>query len=221
MTDKKDIGIVLVILLLAFLLFKGNLFATTILCSETDNGKDIYTKGVLTTPNNIKLTDNCISSTTLDEFYCSSDGSGFFSPDIICSNGCLNGACLLPSCTPNWVCGGWSSCSNDIQTRSCSDVNNCSDLTNKPSLTQSCTSAPICTQEAGQLCNPTTKQLIGYTDGCQKSDYLNQGYTADLSICSQTSCVTNSLLLTHISSWVNNQITNTQLLGYISSWVNC
>ena len=221
MKDKKNVGIVLVVLLLVFLLFKGNLFVATSLCSETDNGRDIYTRGTLTTPNNIQLTDRCINPSTLDEFYCSSDGTGFFSPDITCPNGCLNGACIPPSCTPNWVCGGWSSCSNDQQTRTCTYSNNCGVITNKPIEMQSCNSALICTQEAGQLCNPTTKQLISYTDGCQKSDYLNQGYATDLSICAQTSCVTNSLLLTHISNWVNNQITNTQLLGYISSWVNC
>lgn len=221
---KRDIGIVLVILLFVFLLSKGILFATTGLCFETDSGKDIYNKGILTTSNGVKLTDNCISSSTLDEFYCSSDGTGFFSPDIICPNGCLNGACIPPSCTPNWACNTWSTCTNNQQTRNCIDLNSCGTIGNNPALTQSCTVPDVCTQEAGQLCNPTTKQLVSYINGCQKSDFLIQGYTADLSICDQNqqvTCISNPQLLTHISSWVNNQITNQQLLIYISSWVNC
>lgn len=42
---------------------------------------------------------------------------------------------------------------------------------------------PICTQEAGQLCNPTTKQILSYANGCDKNDLLLQGYQADLSKC--------------------------------------
>ena len=124
-------------------------------------------------------------------------------------------------CIESWLCASWSSCTNNQQTRTCTDSNNCGTTTSKPALTQSCTSAPICTQEAGQLCNPATKQLTSFTDGCQKSTFLNQGYVIDLSICTQTSCVTNQQLLNYISTWVNNQLTNQQLLGHISSWVNC
>lgn len=129
----------------------------------------------------------------------------------------------IPTCIESWSCIQWTSCANNQQTRTCTDSNNCGTSINKPALLQSCDSTPICTQEAGQLCNPATKQLISYTDGCQKSDFLNQGYTADLSICNQNQqvCISNPQLLSHISNWVNNQITNSQLLSYITLWVNC
>ena len=35
-------------------------------------------------------------------------------------------------CTENWQCTDWSSCSNSLQTRTCSDLNNCRTKTNKP-----------------------------------------------------------------------------------------
>ena len=47
----------------------------------------------------------------------------------------------------------------------------------------SCETKPICTQEAGQLCNPSTKGVIKYSDGCEKTNFINIEYTSDLSKC--------------------------------------
>lgn len=82
-----------------------------------------------------------------------------------CSNSCSNGKCsactpdcsahqLLnqqttqsnpqnqqpaqPSCTESWSCSSWSACSNNLQTRACSDSNNCGTQNNKPPELQSC-----------------------------------------------------------------------------------
>ena len=41
----------------------------------------------------------------------------------------------------------------------------------------------VCTQETGTLCNPSTKGIIGYSDGCQKSNLMSSGYATDLSQC--------------------------------------
>jgi len=50
------------------------------------------------------------------------------------------------SCTESWSCGSWSTCSNSIQTRTCTDANACGTIVNRPSLTQSCDStAPTVT----------------------------------------------------------------------------
>ena len=44
------------------------------------------------------------------------------------------------TCTENWNCGGWSSCSEQgSQTRTCNDLNSCGTTKNKPATTQSCT----------------------------------------------------------------------------------
>ena len=49
------------------------------------------------------------------------------------------------ACSENWSCGSWSTCSNSLQTRTCTDANNCGTTTQKPAVSQSCT-APACTE---------------------------------------------------------------------------
>lgn len=44
------------------------------------------------------------------------------------------------SCTESWSCGAWSSCSNSVQTRTCTDANACGTIVNRPALTQGCDS---------------------------------------------------------------------------------
>ncbi len=43
-------------------------------------------------------------------------------------------------CMENWDCSDWSSCSDNQQSRSCTDLNNCGTENNKPSEQQSCIS---------------------------------------------------------------------------------
>lgn len=45
-----------------------------------------------------------------------------------------------PSCTENWQCSSWSSCSDNLQTRDCVDLNNCGTTDNLPSGEQFCES---------------------------------------------------------------------------------
>jgi hypothetical protein len=46
------------------------------------------------------------------------------------------------SCTENWVCGSWSTCSNSQQTRTCTDSNSCGTTNSKPAIMQNCTILP-------------------------------------------------------------------------------
>lgn len=69
-----------------------------------------------------------------------------------CDNGCVNGECLsAPTntqtdtsqttvCNPLWDCAAWGTCTNGIQTRTCTDKNNCNKLTGKPQEKQACVS---------------------------------------------------------------------------------
>jgi len=61
-------------------------------------------------------------------------------------SGILSGQCPGETCTPIWVCGSWSTCSGNTQTRTCTDSNDCNSL-GKPSTSQSCTNPvpPTCT----------------------------------------------------------------------------
>lgn len=45
------------------------------------------------------------------------------------------------TCTPYWSCTVWSACSNDAQTRSCTDVNSCGSV-RRPAETQVCPTGP-------------------------------------------------------------------------------
>ena len=48
------------------------------------------------------------------------------------------------TCTSNWQCTSWSECTNNQQTRSCTDSNSCGTNTGKPVEAQACTSTPVC-----------------------------------------------------------------------------
>ena len=49
------------------------------------------------------------------------------------------------SCTPYWQCTAWGVCANNIQTRTCTDINNCGVTTGKPATAQVCTLQPTLT----------------------------------------------------------------------------
>ncbi len=42
------------------------------------------------------------------------------------------------TCSANWVCSNWSTCTNLLKNRTCLDQNNCSTTVGRPSLTESC-----------------------------------------------------------------------------------
>jgi len=48
-------------------------------------------------------------------------------------------------CSESWTCGSWSTCSNSLQTRTCTDANSCGSTAQKPAVSQSCT-APVCSE---------------------------------------------------------------------------
>ena len=59
--------------------------------------------------------------------------------DGVCNNGETFQTCSNDcSCTESWTCTEWGSCSNEIQTRTCTDENYCGTENDKPSETQNC-----------------------------------------------------------------------------------
>jgi len=62
-----------------------------------------------------------------------------------------------PTCTENWQCGQWSSCSSaGTQARTCTDSNNCGTTTTKLATSQSCTPTPTCGNgklDSGEKCD--------------------------------------------------------------------
>ena len=94
-----------------------------------------------------------------------------------------------PVCTEDWTCDDWSTCSNNTQTRTCTDANSCGTTTNRPALTQSCTVTPppTCTENwtcsGWSACNNGTQ-----TQTCTDSN--NCGTTTNRPALSQSCTVT-------------------------------
>lgn len=72
---------------------------TPIPCTDTDGGKDIFTKGTLTTSYGDKKTDFCTDPTIIGEYYCVADASFAFG-GFDCPGPCVEGACLRIIPTP-------------------------------------------------------------------------------------------------------------------------
>jgi len=73
------------------------------------------------------------------------------------SDGIVDEGCAT-SCTPNWQCTLWSSCSNGQQARTCTDSKSCGTSAGKPLVTQSCVS-----EEDACLTGETFTCPSGYT----------------------------------------------------------
>src|SRR3989344_2172981 len=73
-----------------------------------------------------------------------------------------------PLCIESWSCTAWSSCTNNSQSRTCTDSNNCGTTTNRPPLTQSCTAA--CSPEGSSRACTTTEACPG-TQSCNNGNW--------------------------------------------------
>lgn len=78
-------------------------------------------------------------------------------------------------CTPNWQTTAWSDCTNNLQTRTVTDLNNCGTYANQPSTSQPCSSVAVNTTTSCvsnwncsdySSCKPSTS-LTGSTSGTQ------------------------------------------------------
>lgn len=93
-----------------------------------------------------QMSDDCLG---FNEYYLNCDGN--VSNGYACIPVDLNGtqyykinglshSAVKLACTENWQVGSWSSCSNSVQTRTVTDLNNCGTSFNKPLTSQSCSS---------------------------------------------------------------------------------
>jgi hypothetical protein len=81
----------------------------------------------------------------------------------------------------NWSCTDWSSCSNNLQARTCTDTNKCGVVTDKPAESKSCTISCVpdnsCALNTcfGATCTNNCNQVIAGTKTCTvggKENYL-------------------------------------------------
>ena len=178
-----------------------NLGGGTVTCSDTDNGKNTQVRGFVKLSTDSFGKEDYCSGTNLVEYYCSNNQVQSIS--ISCQNGCSGGKCLTTTPQPTIVCGNGicesgetqDSCSSDciptVTCYFCKDgflesgkwAGSCPSGTSTQQL--SCETKPFCTQEIGQLCNPNTKIIGTYTDGCIKQSFIKDGFISDLSKCEQ------------------------------------
>jgi len=93
-----------------------------------------------------------------------------------------NTAPTAQTCIPNWVCSSWSVCTDNLQTRSCSDSNGCGISTGKPTLAQNCGTEDLtvsCSGTVDSLDDPNytitfTSSVSGGTGNYQY--YWDSGY---------------------------------------------
>jgi hypothetical protein len=53
-------------------------------------------------------------------------------------NSSIGEGTINPGCTESWTCSSFGTCTNSIQTRTCTDSNSCGTTTTKPAESQSC-----------------------------------------------------------------------------------
>lgn len=121
---------------------------------------------------------------------------------------------LLPpptsTCTPNWQCSGWSTCTNSQQTQTCNDLNNCNTTSGEPNLTQTC-SMPISIEQQ------KAAQIISVSDNLGNTHQMNCEWSQTHYECSpeDNKVITVSVASTpQITFTVNAQDPNNRPLKY-------
>jgi len=117
-------------------------------CVDSDGGYNKNISGTCTDSLGVR-TEDCWASGTMQgvsEWFCQGGTNICIVdrsyPQSFCPNGCSNGACINPNvCNPSWSCDAWSACSNNVQTRTCTDSNYCGTITGKPITNQACVSS--------------------------------------------------------------------------------
>ncbi len=79
------------------------------------------------------------------------------------SDGTNIGAWQNSSCTESWTCGSWSACSNNTQTRSCTDANACGTTVTRPATSQSCDSTAPTVSITSPAASATVSGTISVT----------------------------------------------------------
>jgi len=90
----------------------------------------------------------------------------------------INAEC---TCVSNWSCSEWSTCSNDKQTRTCTDLSNCGASTGKPATTQTCTiSVALTSPNGGEVWSIGETHDITWTSSGVDKVYLSwHGYDSN------------------------------------------
>lgn len=89
-----------------------------------------------------ELTTTYLSEDASEAFY-QTESSGLSYFLIGTTAGEVTPPPIQPTCTENWSCTDWSTCSNNQQTRTCTDANNCGTIASKPVESQNCVAKAV------------------------------------------------------------------------------
>lgn len=97
------------------------------------------------------------------------------------------------ACTESWNCTAWSSCINNVQTKTCTDINSCNTTISKPITNQSCNLTicyPLWNCTAWSSCADNTQ-----TRGCKDLHYCgitDNNTRQEIQVCNSTITCTPS-----------------------------
>ncbi len=170
-------------------------------CTDSDGGKDYYTKGNFSYGSGGISSDWCSSSfgngafvsgcsaddigCTLVEYYCRDDVEipPYPQDKYTCPKGCSDGACI--DCVENWNCASWSAvCTSGLQTRTCNDLNACGSSISKPVVSRDCPTGKCTDSDDGKnyyVKGITHGPYVNNTDSCSSTGvYVWEEYCNDL-----------------------------------------
>lgn len=100
----------------------------------------------------------------------------------------------LPACIEEWTCTPWSICSDNQQTRECSDAHECGTTTNRPPLTQACDSTPPIISNITVSNVTQTSATVNWTTNELSNSRVEYGTTPSYG---QTTLVNPAMVLNH------------------------
>lgn len=120
------------------------------------------------------------------------------------------------SCSETWNCTNWTSCVNNVRTRTCIDENNCGTLTGRPAINESCTGSTCGINDGCSIscvggdsdcsCSLENGYVCGSNQTCSSSTLLHSGS----GICCSISCTSTVLAgtTTNVNLGTNTNLEN-------------
>ncbi|MFH1785498.1 MAG: hypothetical protein ABH842_03635 [Candidatus Micrarchaeota archaeon] len=173
---------------------------STASCTDSDGGKDQYTKGTASEGTN--YTDSCVALNKVQEYYCSTNG--VLSEIITCSSGfeCSDGACLSLTCSDTetghgeYVAGTVTKGSMDY-TDYCIDTTQINEFYCNNGVVVSAT----LTCPSGYNCDSGTCVSVGCSDDDGGSNKYSKGTTTKGDTTYTDYCTSSSEVKEYYCSW--------------------
>jgi len=120
------------------------------------------------------------------------------------------------SCSETWNCTNWTSCVNNVRTRTCVDEENCGTLTGRPAINESCTTSTCGINDGCSIscvggdsdcsCSLENGYVCGINQTCSSSTLLHSGS----GICCSIPCTSTVLAgtTTNVNLGTNNNLEN-------------